>query len=222
MQPSIIKINRDAIEFWMACINKMTKIIFATSNEGKIEEIRLILGDLGVELLSLREANLYPEIVEDGTTFEENAKIKVKTVMKLTNTIVLADDSGLEVDYLNKQPGVYSARYMGEQTPYSIKNQAIIEQLREAKGEERKARFVCVIAAGFPNGEIITTKGTIEGYIGYEEEGTNGFGYDPILYLPEYKTTTAGLEIEEKNKISHRGKALQAMKEEIRKRLKLD
>lgn len=191
----------------------MKRVIFATSNEGKMKEIRLLLADTDVEVQSLKEAGIHANIIEDGETFEENALIKVKTIGKeVPGAIILADDSGLEVDYLNKEPGVHSARYMGEDTPYSIKNQAIIEQLADAVGEERSARFVCVIAALLPDGRTLTTRATIEGRIGYKEEGENGFGYDPILYLPEYHTTTAGLSIEEKNKISHRGKALQQMK----------
>lgn len=193
----------------------MDKIIFATSNEGKMKEIRLILADLGVEILSMKEAGISADIIENGSTFEENAVIKAKKVAEYTDAIVLADDSGLEVDYMDKQPGVYSARFLGEDTPYSVKNQYIIDRLADAEGEERSARFVCVIAAAMPDGEIFTTKASIEGRIAYEEEGEGGFGYDPILYLPEYGTTTAGLPMEEKNKISHRGKALEQMKERL-------
>ncbi len=192
----------------------MKRVIFATANEGKMKEIRLLLADLEVEVLSLKEAGIFVSITEDGKTFEENALIKVKTVGKeAPEAIILADDSGLEVDYLNREPGVYSARYMGEDTPYSVKNQAIIDRLSDAVNEERSARFVCVIAALLPDGQTFTTRATIEGQIGYQEEGENGFGYDPILYLPEYHTTTAGLSMEEKNRISHRGKALRQMKE---------
>lgn len=198
----------------------MNKIIFATSNEGKMKEIRLILRDLDAEVLSMKEAGIEIHIIEDGKTFEENAIIKAKAVSAYTDAIVLADDSGLEVDYLEKQPGVYSARFMGEDTPYSIKNQAIIDKLKNAQGEERSARFVCVIAAVLPDGDVLTTMGTIEGMIAYQEEGEGGFGYDPILYLPEYKTTTAGLPIEIKNQISHRGKALELMKEKLQKKIK--
>lgn len=191
------------------------KIIFATSNEGKMKEIRMIMADLGVEILSMKEAGISVDIVEDGTTFEENAIIKARAVAALTDAVVLADDSGLEVDYLDKQPGVYSARFMGENTSYHIKNQYIIDRLADAEGEERRARFVCVIAAACPDGELLTTRATIEGQIAYQEEGEGGFGYDPILYLPEYRTTTAGLLPEEKNKISHRGKALELMKKKL-------
>jgi XTP/dITP diphosphohydrolase len=193
----------------------MKRILFATSNEGKMKEIREILKDLDIELLSLKDAGINPDIDENGKTFEENAIIKAKTVMELTGEIVLADDSGLEVDYLDKAPGVYSARFMGEATSYKIKNQYIIDQLQTAADEERSARFVCVIACAFPNGEIVTRRGTIEGYIAKEISGENGFGYDPIFYVPEYHCTTAQLSSEQKNEISHRGKALRAIKEEI-------
>ena len=167
------------------------RIIFATGNEGKMKEIREILGDLGYEILSMKEAGVDVDIVEDGETFEENAIIKATTVMKATGSIVLADDSGLEVDYLNKEPGVMSARYMGENTSYRIKNQIIIDRLDGVPDEKRTARFVCVIAAAFPDGRLETRRGTIEGRIAYEPAGENGFGYDPVFYYPEKKMTTA-------------------------------
>lgn len=198
----------------------MQKIVFATSNEGKMKEIRLILKDLGVPVLSMKEAGVEIEIEENGATFEENAIIKAKAVAgAVQDAVVLADDSGLEVDYMDKQPGIYSARFMGEDTPYSIKNRAIIDRLKDAGEGERGARFVCVIAAVLPDGELLTARGTVEGVIAYQEEGEGGFGYDPILYLPEYKTTTAGLAVEEKNKISHRGKALRIIEEKLRRRM---
>ncbi|MBQ9764737.1 MAG: XTP/dITP diphosphatase [Lachnospiraceae bacterium] len=197
----------------------MKRIIFATSNEGKMKEIRMILADMDVEIVSLKEAGIQADIIEDGTTFEENAIIKATEIHKLTGEWVLADDSGLEVDYLDKAPGIYSARFMGEDTSYHIKNNEIIKRLENAKDEERSARFVCVIAAVIDNGEVMTTRATIEGRIGYKEEGDNGFGYDPIMYLPEYGTTTAGLSPEQKNEISHRGKALRLMKEKLEKYL---
>lgn len=192
------------------------RIIFATGNQGKMREIKMILADLDVEVLSLKEAGIEADIVEDGATFEENAVIKAKTIMEMTGDIVLADDSGLEIDYLNKEPGIYSARYMGEDTSYDIKNNNLIGRLNGVPDEERTARFVCVIAAAFPNGDILTTKGTIEGIIGYEIKGSNGFGYDPIFYLPQYQCTTAELDMELKNELSHRGKALRAMKEQLK------
>lgn len=194
----------------------MKKVIFATGNEGKMKEIREILGDLDIELLSLKDAGIHADIVEDGKTFEENAQIKAKAICDLTGEIVLADDSGLEIDHLNKEPGIYSARYMGEDTSYHIKNAKLIERLEGVSDEERTARFVCAIAAAFPDGNIRTVREAMEGRIGYEERGENGFGYDPIFYLPEYGCTSAELSMEEKNKISHRGKALRAIKDVLR------
>lgn len=191
------------------------RMIFATGNEGKMKEVRMILADLGYEILSLKDIGYDKEIIEDGKTFEENALIKAKTIAKERNEIVLADDSGLEVDYMDKQPGIYSARFLGEDTSYHIKNQYIIDQLKDAKPEERTARFVCAIACAFPDGKTLTTRGTIEGYIGYEERGENGFGYDPIFMVPEFNCSTSELDLEQKNKISHRGKALEAMKKLI-------
>ena len=196
--------------------NKMReRIVFATGNEGKMKEIRLILADLGMEILSMKEAGANPDICEDGKTFGENAEIKARAVWKETGGIVLADDSGLVVDYIGGEPGIYSARYMGEDTSYAIKNQAIIDRLKEAEGAERSARFVCNIAAVLPDGRVLHTEKTMEGLIAHEPAGEEGFGYDPILYIPEFGRTSAQLAIEEKNRISHRGKALEAMKEEL-------
>ena len=194
----------------------MKKIIFATGNEGKMREVRMILQDLGVEILSLKEAGIAADVEENGTTFEENAVIKATEIMKMCGEIVLADDSGLEVDALNKEPGIYSARYMGHDTSYHIKNKSLIDRLEGKSGKERNARFVCVIAAALPDGRVFTTRGTMEGQIGYEERGENGFGYDPIFYLPEYGCYSAELSLEEKNKLSHRGKALRLMKEKLK------
>ena len=195
----------------------LKNIIFATGNEGKLREIRMLLDDLGVCVQSMKEAGITVDIEENGTTFEENAIMKAKAIMELTNQVVLADDSGLEVDALNKEPGVYSARYMGYDTSYHLKNQNLIERLEGKRGIERSARFVCVIAAAFPDGRVITTRGTMEGEIGYEERGANGFGYDPIFYLPDYQCYSAELSLEQKNQLSHRGKALRLMKEELKK-----
>lgn len=191
----------------------MRRIIFATSNEGKMKEIQMILKDLNVEVVSLKEAGISVDIDENGSTFEENAAIKAKEIVKLTGDIVLSDDSGLEVDYMNGAPGIYSARFLGEDTSYDVKNQYIIDQLKDAEGKQRSARFVCVIACALPEGEVYTRRGTMEGRIAFESAGSHGFGYDPIFYLPEYQCTAAELAPEEKNKISHRGKALNAMKE---------
>jgi XTP/dITP diphosphohydrolase len=189
------------------------KIIFATGNENKMKEIRMILADLGMPILSMKEAGIDVDVVEDGTTFEENALIKATEIAKMTeNCIVLADDSGLEIDYLNGEPGIYSARYLGEDTSYDIKNSIILERLAGVPDAERTARFVCAVAAAFPDGTTEVVRGTIEGIIGYEIAGANGFGYDPIFFLPEYGMTTAQLSPEKKNELSHRGNALRAMR----------
>lgn len=193
----------------------MKKIIFATGNAHKMVEIRMILADLGMEILSQKEAGIQADVVEDGTTFEENAVIKATEIAKVAHTmpgfeeaIVLADDSGLEIDYLNKEPGIYSARYMGEDTSYDIKNQNLIDRLAGVPDEKRTARFVCAIAAAFPDGKSEVVRGTMEGIIGYEIAGENGFGYDPIFFLPEYGCTSAELSPEKKNELSHRGEGL--------------
>lgn len=193
----------------------MKQIIFATGNAGKMREIREIMADTGAEILSMKEAGLTADIEENGSTFEENAIIKAKAIAALTDDIVLADDSGLEVDYLNKEPGVYSARYLGEDTSYEIKNQAILDRLAGVPKEKRTARFVCAIAAAMPDGEVLVTRETIEGYIGEKPAGNGGFGYDPIFYVDEYGCSTAELTEEQKNEVSHRGKALRAMKEKL-------
>ena len=189
-----------------------SKIIFATGNENKMKEIRMILSDLGMPIQSMKEAGIDVDVVEDGSTFEENAMIKAEAIAKLTDAIVLADDSGLEIDYLNKEPGIYSARYAGTDTSYEIKNNLLLQRLEGVPDEKRTARFVCAIAAVFPDGSKETVRGTIEGRIGYEIAGEHGFGYDPIFYLPEYGCTTAELDPEKKNELSHRGKALRLMR----------
>lgn len=189
------------------------KIIFATGNENKMKEIRMILSDLGMPILSMKEAGIHVDVVEDGTTFEENALIKATEIAKtVENCIVLADDSGLEIDYLNKEPGIYSARYAGENTSYDIKNNLLLSRLEGVPDEKRTARFVCAIAAAFPDGTTEVVRGTIEGRIGYEIAGENGFGYDPIFYVPEYGCTTAEMAPDKKNELSHRGNALRAMR----------
>lgn len=193
------------------------RIVFATGNAGKVKEIQMIMADTGMEVVSMKEAGIAIDIEEDGTTYEENAMLKARAVAEHTDAIVMADDSGLEIDYLNKEPGIYSARYMGEDTPYSIKNANLIERLAGVPDEQRTARFVCAIAAVMPDGTELTTRATIEGRIDYEEKGSHGFGYDPIFYVPQFGKTTAELTEAEKNQVSHRGKALQLMKEEMRK-----
>ncbi|MCR4806792.1 MAG: RdgB/HAM1 family non-canonical purine NTP pyrophosphatase [Lachnospiraceae bacterium] len=196
------------------------EIIFATANEDKLHEIRMILDDLGVSVISLKEAGIDVDIVEDGETFEDNAIIKARTIMEATGKITLADDSGLEVDFLHKEPGVYSARYCGRDTSYRIKNRNILERLTDVPDEKRTARFVCAVALAIPGGclpgidkdRVETVRGTMEGRIGYEEKGEYGFGYDPIFYLPECGCYSGELLPEKKNEISHRGKALRMMK----------
>ncbi len=193
------------------------RIIFATGNPGKMREIREILSDLGMEILSSGEAGIRIHAQENGKTFEENAQIKAQAVHACApQDIVLADDSGLVIDYLNGEPGVYSSRYMGEDTSYEIKNAAILERMKDAKEEERSARFVCAVCAVLPDGRILRTRGVFEGRIAYEAAGCGGFGYDPIFYVPERKRTSAELTAAEKNAISHRGQALRAMKERLK------
>lgn len=204
----------------------MRQVIFATGNEGKMREIRAILGDMELKIRSMKEAGLAPDIEENGSTFEENARIKAQTVAdalsaqeKTRACVVMADDSGLEIDALNGEPGVYSARYLGEETPFSEKSADLLRRLKNVPEKERSARFVCAIAAVFPDGETVVARGVIEGRIGYELRGDNGFGYDPIFYLPEYGRTAAELTDDEKNRISHRSRALEQMKEELKKRM---
>ena len=183
------------------------KIIFATGNENKMKEIRMILADLGMPIISMKEAGIHIDVVEDGTTFEENAVIKATEIAKVApGCIILADDSGLEIDYLNKEPGIYSARYAGVDTSYEIKNNLLLKRLEGVPDEKRTARFVCAVAAAFPDGSTEVVRGTIEGIIGYEIVGENGFGYDPIFFLPEYGCTTAELSPEKKNELSHRAR----------------
>ena len=217
------------------------RLVFATGNQGKVKEVQALLADLGAKVDLMSEMGVDMEIVENGTTFEENAKIKSDTVMQVILEEekkalaekeggaqvspffdgapvfgVLSDDSGLEVDYLDKAPGVYSARFLGEETPYDVKNDHILHLLEGVPEEKRTARFVSVISLTLADGRHFTTRGTVEGIIGWERKGENGFGYDPIFFLPEKGKSTAELSMEEKNQISHRGKALRAMKEVLK------
>ncbi|MCI8835426.1 MAG: XTP/dITP diphosphatase [Ruminococcus sp.] len=192
------------------------RIVFATQNENKMKEIRMILADLGMEICSMKDLNIHVDIVEDGISFEENAEIKARAISRLLpEDIVLADDSGLEIDYLDKAPGIYSARFAGEETSYDVKNRILLDKLEGVPREQRTARFVCAVAAAFPDGDVKTTRGTIEGIIADEIIGENGFGYDPIFYVPEYNCTTAQMDPEKKNELSHRGNALRAMRQVI-------
>jgi XTP/dITP diphosphohydrolase len=191
---------------------KMDKIIFATGNNNKLREIRMILDGTGIEIVSMKEAGITEDIEENGTTFEENALIKAKAVCGMTGLPALADDSGLVIDALNGEPGIHSARFMGHDTSYDIKNNGLIRMLEGVPDEKRSARFVCAIACALPDGRTFTEEAAMEGRIGYEIRGENGFGYDPIFFLPEYGCTSAEISPEEKNRISHRGKALRAMR----------
>lgn len=204
----------------------MKRVIFATGNEHKMVEIRMILEGLGMEILSQKEAGITADIVEDGSTFEENAMIKAGKIAEIAHgieqykdAVVLADDSGLEIDYLNKEPGIYSARYMGENTSYDIKNQTLLNRLDGVADDRRTARFVCAIAAVFPDGTGEVVRGTMEGIIGHEIIGENGFGYDPIFFLPQYGMTSAQLSPEKKNELSHRGEGLRKMRSVIESKM---
>lgn len=188
-------------------------IVFATKNEGKLLEIKSVLNNCNI--LSINDMNMDVDIVEDGETFEDNAIKKARTLSEILKIPVLADDSGLEIDYLDKTPGVLSARFLGEDTPYSVKNQHILDLLKNVSTEKRTARFVCVIAYAKPDGECITVRADIEGIIHDKIQGENGFGYDPIFYVPHLQKTTAELSLDEKNEISHRGKALRLMREKL-------
>ncbi len=194
----------------------MDTMILATKNKGKIKEINRMLDHLEYKFISMEEAGIDLNVVEDGVTFEENAIKKAKEVMRVSGKVALSDDSGLEVDYLDKAPGVYSARFLGEETSYKVKNQHILEKLKGVPEKKRTARFVCVVAVAFPNGDILTSRGVIEGIIGHAQQGSNGFGYDPIFYVPKYRCTTADMPFELKDSISHRGQALKAMKQQIK------
>ena len=193
----------------------MVKIVFATGNQGKVNEIREILKDLPAEVITMKEAGIDIDVDENGTTYEENAILKAKAIMEASGCLTLADDSGIEIDYLGKEPGIHSARYMGHDTSYDIKNQSFIDKLKGVPDEQRTARFVCAIAAAFPDGRIETVRATMEGQIAHEIAGKNGFGFDPIFYLPERGCTSAEISAEEKNEISHRGKALRLMRDRL-------
>lgn len=197
----------------------MTEIIFATGNAGKAREVAMMFADMDVCVKTLKEAGIEAEIIEDGKTFMENARIKAETIAKYTDKIVLADDSGLVIDYLNGEPGIYSARYMGEATSYDIKNNNILERMSGVPEAERTARFICAMVAAMPDGEVIETEGTMEGIIGWEIAGSNGFGYDPVFYLPQFGKSSAEITPEQKNEVSHRGKALRMMQAQLKKRI---
>lgn len=198
----------------------MTEIIFATENAGKIREVEAMFEGMGVSVKTMKEAGIRAEIIEDGSTFMENAVKKAKTIASYTKAIVLADDSGLVIDHLNGEPGIYSARYLGEDTPYDIKNAELLSRMEGVEEDKRSARFVCAMAAVMPDGEVLQTEGVMEGIIGYEAAGENGFGYDPIFYLPEFGMSSAQISPEQKNAVSHRGKALRKMQKLLQQKLR--
>ena len=193
------------------------KVIFATGNDDKLREIREITANMDIEIVSMKEAGCFVDVEETGTTFEENAYLKASAIAKKCGLPTLADDSGLEIDYLGKEPGIYSSRYMGVDTPYSVKNADLLKRMEGVPDEERTARFVCAVCYVRPDGSSETVRGTMEGRVAYEPAGANGFGYDPIFFLPERGCTSAELPPEEKNRISHRGKALRMMRDILAK-----
>ncbi|MBQ5932690.1 MAG: RdgB/HAM1 family non-canonical purine NTP pyrophosphatase [Lachnospiraceae bacterium] len=202
----------------------MQTIIFATGNKGKLREIKEIMEGLPYNIVSMKEAGLETDVDETGTSFEENSVLKARAVAEKAakteeyrDALVMADDSGFEVDYLGKEPGIYSARYMGTDTPYSIKNQNILDRMKGVPDEQRAARFVAAIACVFPDGRCEVVRDTFEGKVAYESKGIYGFGYDPIMYVPEKGCNSGELLPEEKNKISHRGKALMKMRKLLEK-----
>ncbi len=198
------------------------RIIFATGNQNKVRELNMILQDAGIPIVSMKDAGIAADIAENGKTFRENALIKAKAVAEASGEIALADDSGLVIDALNGEPGIYSARFMGRDTPYSIKNKALIDRMKDVPDEKRTARFVCDVAVVFPDGRTFVEEGIMEGRIAHRAAGENGFGYDPVFYLPEYGCTSAQLPPEKKNEISHRGKALKAMRQVLARELNKD
>ncbi len=197
----------------------MKRFVIASKNKGKIKEIEEILAGLPFEVVSMEEVGITEEIEENGSTFEENALIKARNVHAVSGEMVMADDSGLEVDFLNGAPGIYSSRFAGEGASDKDRNDKLLSILEDVPFDKRKARFVCVIAVILADGEEFTVKGTFEGYIGFEPKGNNGFGYDPLFFVPEYNMTSAEMEPSKKHEISHRGRALKLMVEEIKKRL---
>ncbi|MCL2462599.1 MAG: RdgB/HAM1 family non-canonical purine NTP pyrophosphatase [Defluviitaleaceae bacterium] len=195
--------------------------IFASKNPGKIREAAAILSAMGIDIVSMHEFGIDPDIVEDGDTFEANALIKAKAVFNMNGHAAIADDSGLEIDWLDKKPGVRSARFMGEGTAYTVKNNMILQLLDGVPMKKRTARFVCAAAAVLGDGRELVVRGEIEGYIALVSAGDNGFGYDPIFYVPEYGATMAQIPEEIKNRVSHRGIALKKLGAAIKESYRL-
>ncbi len=191
-------------------------IIIGSNNKGKVEEIKNILSP--IEVKSLKDVGIKIEVVEDGNSFLENALIKARAIYKLTGETVIADDSGIEIDYLDGAPGVKSSRFLGEDTPYDIKNKKIVDMLEGVEGEKRSCRFKCVIVCYFGKKDYIATEGVMEGYILKEAVGSNGFGYDPIFLSRRLNKCVGMMNSEEKNKVSHRGEALRELKNKLKER----
>lgn len=192
------------------------KVIMATTNPNKVREIKEMLEGTNIEVSSLADLGIDAEIEENGSTFEENALIKASKIAKQAKGIVLADDSGLEIDALDGKPGIHSARFM-DGAPYEEKCAEILRQMSDVPDDKRSARFICAMAMVYPDGRKKTFEGRFEGYISREYKGTNGFGYDPIFFVPEFGKTSAEMLPEEKNAVSHRGKALKMVVEELKK-----
>ncbi|MCI5969933.1 MAG: XTP/dITP diphosphatase [Clostridia bacterium] len=192
------------------------RLILATSNKGKLKEVKEILPEY--DIVTMGEMGINEDIEENGTTFEENAYIKAKFIADRLNAVTIADDSGLEVDYLDGAPGIYSARFAGEGASDKDRNEKLLSLLKDVPFEKRTARYVCAIAIVFPDGEKHIFKQTCEGYILDEEVGNGGFGYDPLFYFPEFKTTLANVPLDVKNTVSHRSKALEELKKFLAER----
>lgn len=197
----------------------MRRFVIATKNRGKLKEIEEILEGLPFAVVSMEGVGITKDVEECGNSFEENAFIKAQEVYEACGEMVMADDSGLEVDYLDGAPGIYSSRFAGEGANDTDRNNKLLSLLKDVPFEKRKARFVCVIVVILSKQEYFTVKGTAEGYIGFEPKGDNGFGYDPLFFVPEYNMTSAQMKPSKKHEISHRGKALRMMLEELKKRL---
>ena len=190
------------------------KLIIASNNAHKLVEIKAILGSLFDEILSMREAGIDHETIEDGATFMENAEKKAREIAQIAGCCALADDSGICVDALDGAPGIYSARFCGRHGDDAANNRLLLEKLKDKN--DRKAHYTCAIALVYPDGRQVCAEGYMYGQIGHEEKGENGFGYDPLFFLPEYGCTAAQLSPEEKNLISHRASALHALLEKLR------
>jgi XTP/dITP diphosphohydrolase len=196
-------------------VAEATQVLLGTSNAHKLAELRAILGDLPFTLLSLSDVVAVPDVAETGATFAENAILKATAYASASDLLTLADDSGLEIDALGGEPGVYSARWVGVDTPYSERFRIILERMAQTPPEQRTARFRCVIAIAGPDGVLATAEGVLEGMIAPEPQGAGGFGYDPIFYLPPCGRTVAELPAEVKNRISHRALAAAQARQQL-------